>query len=54
LPGRKQKPEAKSDSCGSTDHGESGLDALTVPIPTFVERGRSPEVGEGLLQLKQL
>jgi hypothetical protein len=30
------------------------LDALPVPIPAFVKCDRSPEVGEGWLQLKQL
>jgi hypothetical protein len=47
-------PEGEYDSYGCADLGESGLDALTVPIPTFVERDRSSEVGDGWLQLKQL
>jgi hypothetical protein len=54
APSSKQKPETEYDSYGSTDLDNNGLDALTVPIPTFGDRGRSPEVGEGWLQLKQL
>jgi hypothetical protein len=45
---RKKKPEAEYDSCGGTDLGEGGLDALTAPYqPSSIAIDRPKSVMAG-------